>query len=179
VNPQYTVVQARPQHLRALPAIELAAARLLEGHAPSSVLMETTEEGDFRESQADGRLWVALAEDAPVGFALVVMLAEDLPHLEEIGVHPLHGRRGLGAGLMRAVCEWTARSGYPEITLTTFRELPWNMPFYQRLGFEELPAGELRPELAAVVQDEAARGLDPGRRVVMRYRPGSHVREEP
>ena len=68
------------------------------------------------------------------------------------------------------MCEWVSRSGYPEITLTTFRALPWNMPFYARLGFEEMPTNRLRPELAAVVRDETARGLDPKRRVVMKYR---------
>jgi hypothetical protein len=44
------------------------------------------------------------------------------------------------------------------------------MRFYARLGFEEIPANELRPELAAVVREESARGLDANARVVMRYR---------
>ena len=47
------------------------------------------------------------------------------------------------------------------------------MPFYHRLGFREIPTGELSVPLAAVVRDEAARGLDPRRRVVMRYRLGT------
>jgi GNAT superfamily N-acetyltransferase len=170
VNPRYTIAAARPQDIQHLAAIELSAAKLLEGHAPASVLSETTDESEFREAQEDGRLWVALAEDTPVGFALVEMLAEDLPHLEEIDVDPRHGRRGLGAALVRAVCAWARASQYHAMTLTTFRAVPWNMPFYLRLGFEEVPAGELRPEVAAVLQDEAARGLDPERRVVMRFR---------
>ena len=180
----YMIATARSQDVHGLAAIERAAAALLQGHAPPSVLNETTSESDFREAQADGRLWVALADDTPVGFALVEMLAPDLPHLEEIDVHPQHGRRGVGTALMRTVCEWVSRSGYPEITLTTFRVVPWNMPFYCRLGFEEVSTGELRPELAAVVQDEAARGLDPHRRVVMRYRvravqPGAPALQRP
>lgn len=134
------------------------------------MLDETTSESDLREAQAAGRLWVALADDTPVGFGLVEMLSADLPHLEEIDVHPDHSRHGVGTALVRAVCGWADRSGYSEITLTTFRAVPWNMPFYCRLGFEEVSAVELRPELAAVVADEAARGLDPHRRVVMRYR---------
>jgi hypothetical protein len=56
------------------------------------------------------------------------------------------------------------------LTLTTFRAVPWNMPFYVRLGFEEIPIGRLRPELADVVADEAARGLAPETRAVMAYR---------
>src|SRR6185503_9462415 len=82
---------------------------------------------ELRKAQADGRLCVALDGDRPVGFAHVEMLAEDLPHLEELDVHPDHGRRGIGAALVRTVCEWVARSGYSEVTLTTFRAVPWNM----------------------------------------------------
>ena len=71
---------------------------------------------------------------------------------------------------MRAVCDWAGERGYAEITLTTFRAVAWNMPFYARLGFEEITASELRPALAAVVLEEATRGLDPDVRVVMYYR---------
>ena len=64
------------------------------------------------------------------GFALVKMLADDLPHLEEIDVEPIQGRRGLGTALVRAVCQWATVSGYPMLTLTTFRLAPtpprWN-----------------------------------------------------
>jgi predicted N-acetyltransferase YhbS len=115
-------------------------------------------------------LWVALAGDAPVGFALVEMLADDLPHLDEVDVEPSHGRRGLGTALVRAVCEWATASGFSMLTLTTFRAVPWNLPFYARLGFVEIPRDLLRPELAAVVSDEAARGLSPETRAVMAYR---------
>jgi len=170
MEPGYTIAAARQRDIPALAAIELAAATLLVGHAPASVLNESTDEDELRAAQAAGRLWVALADDSPVGFAHVELLADDRPHLEEIDVDPRHGRRGIGAALVRAVCDWAARSGFSEITLTTFRAVPWNFPFYVKLGFEEVPAGEQSPELAAVVRDEAARGLDPATRVVMRYR---------
>jgi hypothetical protein len=67
-----------------------------------------------------------------------------------------------------AVCEWAASAGYREVTLTTFRDVPFNMPFYARMGFEVIPPGELSSVLRLVVQDETHRGLDPARRVVMR-----------
>jgi GNAT superfamily N-acetyltransferase len=134
------------------------------------VLDEVTDEETFLDAQTSGRLWVALADDAPVGFALVEMLGAHTAHLDEMDVDPHHGRRGLGTALVRAVCEWAARAGYREVTLTTFRAVSWNMPFYARLGFEEIPTAELSPELAAVVRDETARGLDPHTRVAMRCR---------
>ena len=168
----YTIALARISDLARLPAIELAAARLLEGRAPESILEESTSIEDLRAAQADGRLWVALADDEPVGFAIVEMLADALPHLDEIDVHPSHGRRGLGTALVRAVCDWTAAREFPEITLTTFREVRWNMPFYARMGFEPVAERDQRPALREVVDDETARGLDPTTRCVMRYRVG-------
>ena len=164
---------ARPQDVSHLAAIERAAARLLDGHAPPAALEEVTSEGDLYEAMAAGRLWVALCRDLPVGFALVDMLALDRAHLEEMDVHPAHGRRGIGSALVRAVCDWTDRQGYQEITLTTFRNVPWNMPFYARLGFTEIPPDEIVPELAALMADETERGLASDRRVAMRYRPGA------
>ena len=166
--PKYQIAAARPHDLALLPAIELAAARLLSGHAPESVLSEATSQEDFEHALRQGHLWVALVEDVPVGFAQVKVLEPTVAHLDEIDVHPEHGRRGLGGRLVTAVCGWAAASGYRSVTLSTFRNVPWNMPFYARLGFEVIPQDELSAALRSVVQDEARRGLDLGRRVVMR-----------
>src|SRR5216683_6472813 len=166
----YSIRSARAEHIPALPAIELLAAQLLRCHAPESVLAETTNERTFADAARDGRLWVASTGNMPVGFALVEMLADDLPHLEELDVDPSHGRRGLGTALVRAVCEWATVSGYVVLTLTTFRAVTWNLPFYARLGFVEIPRETLRPELAALVFEEADRGLNADTRVVMGYR---------
>ncbi|MGE5242757.1 MAG: GNAT family N-acetyltransferase [Betaproteobacteria bacterium] len=167
-RPVYTFAPARPGDLAVLPAIELAAARLLAGHAPESVLSETTSDEVLNTAQRRGHLWVALADDVPVGFAHIEVIEPTVAHLEEIDVHPRHGRRGLGTTLVRAVCAWAAAAGCHAVTLTTFRDVPWNMPFYARLGFETIPSEALSPALRAVVQDETRRGLDPARRVVMR-----------
>ena len=169
MEPNYSITVARPDHVEALVDIELAASKLFDGHVPESVPLVSTPPSKFRSAQHEGKLWVALFGETPVGFALVEMLAEDLPHLEEIDVTPSHGRRGLGTALVHTVLEWGKRAGHQQITLTTFRKVPWNMPFYSRLGFVEIPAHELRPELETVVRDEAGRGLDPDQRVVMRY----------
>ena len=165
---RYSITTARPRDLARLPAIELAAARLLAGHAPESVLTETTAFDVLQAAQRSGRLWVALADDEAVGFAHVEVNERDAAHLEEIDVVPGHGRRGLGTRLVMQVCEWAARNGYASVTLTTFRDVPWNMPFYSRLGFEIVPRAQLSPALRAVVEDETRRGLNPARRVVMR-----------
>ena len=164
----YRIAAARPCDLPLLSAIELAAATLLAGHAPASVLAETTTQEALEDAQSRGHLWVALADGVPVGFAHIEVLEPGIAHLEEIDVHPAHGRRGLGRRLVITVCRWAATNGYSWVTLTTFRDVPWNMPFYARLGFEEIPLKELSPALLCVIEDEARRGLDPRRRLAMR-----------
>lgn len=179
MSPQYSIASARPQDLSRLPAIELAAARLLAGWAPESVLNETTGSDVLQTAQRDGHLWVALADDVAVGFAHVRVHEPDVAHLEEIDVEPAHGRRGLGTKLVLHVCDWAARNGYEAVTLTTFRDVPWNMPFYARLGFELVPEAQRSPALCTIVDDETRRGLDSARRVVMRRassRPSTIIR---
>jgi len=164
----YRIITARTTDLPFLTAIELAAATLLTGHAPESVLAETTSREDFEDAQKRGHLWVALAGDEPVGFAQVKVLEPGIAHLDEIDVHPDHGRRGIGTTLVMTVCDWAAKNGKRAVTLCTFRDVAWNMPFYARLGFEVIPAHERTPALRSVVEDETRRGLDPTRRVTMR-----------
>ena len=67
----YRIATARPSDLPRLSGIELAAAALLAGHAPPSVLAETTSHPDLEDARQHGLLWVALADDVPVGFAHV------------------------------------------------------------------------------------------------------------
>ncbi|HEX6941492.1 MAG TPA: bifunctional NAD(P)H-dependent oxidoreductase/GNAT family N-acetyltransferase [Gemmatimonadaceae bacterium] len=164
---EYSIVPARPEHLSEIPNIELAAARLLSGHAPESVLKETTGQAVLRSALARGNLWVALAGNTPVGFAHVEIIDATTAHLEEIDVFPAHGCRGLGARLVTEVCEWAASTGYDSVTLRTFRDVPWNRPFYERLGFRVVPDAGLSPALRAIAEDETRRGLDPSRRVAM------------
>jgi GNAT superfamily N-acetyltransferase len=167
-DPRYQIRLARAADVAALPGIERAAGELFRGHVPEALLDDVFDEDEHEQARAEGRLWVAAHGETPVGFAVAELLAPGVAHLEEVDVLPAHHRRGLGARLVREVCAWAARGGHRELTLTTFRDLPWNMPFYARLGFVEVPPAELHPEVAAVFRAEAARGLDPARRVVMR-----------
>jgi len=165
----YEIIKARPNDVKFLAAIEIAAARMLVGHAPESVLNEATSQEEFLDTQRQGHLWVALARDLPVGFAHVKVSEPSVVHLQEIDVHPEHGRRGIGTQLVRTVCVWATANDYRNVTLTTFRDVPWNMPFYLRLGFEEVPSSELTPALVFLMNDEIRRGLDPRRRLAMRF----------
>jgi GNAT superfamily N-acetyltransferase len=158
------------QDVPPLSAIERAACALfLEVESTAGLPLALTPPDDFYEAQRRGLLWVALSEEgAPVGFALVEMFGETA-HLEELDVLPEDGRRGIGTALVRAVCDWAATCGVTAVTLCTFRDVPWNAPFYARLGFRTLTAEELTPTLRARVEEERAHGLPAEVRVVMRY----------
>jgi GNAT superfamily N-acetyltransferase len=166
----YRITRARPHDVYVLRDIELAAARLLEGYAPEAVLAEATAEDEFRIAQQDDLLWVALEDDAPVGFAHLKLLEPNAVHLQELDVHPAHGRRGIGTRLVTAVCTWAGESGHGAVTLTTFRDVPWNMPFYARLGFAEIQAAAISEALRSILDHEVRSGLDAGRRVAMQWR---------
>jgi predicted N-acetyltransferase YhbS len=117
---------------------------------------------------AAGLLWVADAEGlGPVGFAMASAMKGSL-YLAELSVQPSHGRRGLGAALVECVVEAAAARGHRAVTLSTFTHVPWNAPYYRRLGFVDLPPERLPDELRAVREREAAVGLDLDQRVVMR-----------
>ncbi len=54
------------------------------------------------------------------------------------------------------------------MTLTSFALVPWNAPYYTRLGFVTLPNADQSPELREIRRTEAERGLDTWPRVAMR-----------
>ncbi len=164
----YRIALAKRDHLEQLQEVELAAAALFpEEDVPEHIRSTATSLSDLASAQANGMLWAALSpDDKPVGFAIVRMI-DGLAYIQEIDVHPDHGRRGIGTSLIHSVCAWARSHRIAAVTLTTFRHLPWNAPFYERLGSRSLKTGELTPGLAAALADEVAGGLDPTKRVAM------------
>ena len=124
----------------------------LPGDDPAEVLR------DAREVLVTGR--------PPVGFA-ALEAADGRAHLAEIAVLPEHGRRGLGTALLTAALDWARRAGYPAITLTTFRSVPFNGPWYLASGFVELPEAEWGPELRRIRAAEEAAGIAVAPRMAM------------
>jgi hypothetical protein len=56
----------------------------------------------------------------------------------------------------------------PAVTLSTFRSIPWNAPYYANLGFVEVPPDDPLPRIAHVAGLEAAHGLSMADRCFMR-----------
>jgi GNAT superfamily N-acetyltransferase len=164
----YTIGLARAGDLPKLQPIERAALGLFPPGLIPDVEGGDTSLEELRSAQERGRLFVARdARGEPVGFALVELLASG-PHLEEIDVQPDHGRRGIGSALVRHVQRWAREDGHRALTLITFRDVPFNQPFYERLGFRALAPAEIPPELDEIAREEGERGFDRARRVAMR-----------
>lgn len=109
-----------------------------------------------------------VAGEPPVAFIAVEQVGGDA-HIWQLSVHPDLGRQGIGAALVEAAVAWAAANGFEALTLTTFRDVAWNAPFYSSFGFE--PIDDLGPELAAIREHECAIGDDDfGPRVAMRLR---------
>ncbi len=75
--------------------------------------------------------------------------------------------RSIGDSSRALAIASAAERGARRLTLSTFRDVAWNGPYYAALGFEELPVSALSPELLAVQTQEADLGLDVSKRMFM------------
>ncbi|MFJ7175145.1 GNAT family N-acetyltransferase [Streptomyces massasporeus] len=118
-----------------------------------------------------GRCWVAVDEGDEGELPAAYLLAEPVDgalHIEQVSVHPRAARRGVGRALLAHAADRAREEGLTALTLTTFTDVPWNAPYYARLGFRPLPETDLTPGLRAIRAEEAAHGLDRWPRVCMR-----------
>ena len=90
------------------------------------------------------------------------------PYLDQLSVRVGHMQRGLGTALIEAVARLAASTGARTLSLTTYAHLPWNKPFYERRGFETVPAAEWAPEIAGQISLQRKWLPFPDERVVMR-----------
>ena len=172
---EWMIRRARAAELPRLREIEReAGARFDAIPALADVPEVLTPPAALDEACALDLIWVAaaVADDAPVGFAYADVLDGAL-QLEELDVLPAWGRRGIGRALVAAVVDEARARGLAAVTLTTFRDVPWNAPFYAALGFRVLAEAEISPGLAALLAMEARRGLPRALRVAMRRNVGS------
>lgn len=104
-----------------------------------------------------GVLIVVVCGDDLAGASIALPDGDDL-HLLQLAVHPEHGRRGLGRALLAATAQQAA-AHWRAITLTTFADLPFNAPFYQRFGFEFLNESEASTVVKDALKAERAQGM--------------------
>lgn len=113
------------------------------------------------------RAWVSTEDGDVVGFIVVDVVA-GCAHVDEVAVAVNAGRRGHGTALLAKAQEWAATKQLPAVTLTTFRDVPWNGPWYTKMGFRIVPAREWTPAVRELRDAEARNGLRRELRIVMR-----------
>ena len=125
--------------------------------APEALLAARLEAGGLWVATLDGQRPVAAMRFRPLNEAL---------YIEQLDVLPAFAGRRLGAALLDRAGSLAHEAGLSAVILSTFRDIPWNAPWYRRIGFEVIDF--LSPELEAIRSDHEARGLDERRRVFMR-----------
>jgi GNAT superfamily N-acetyltransferase len=160
---------AKPEDAPLLPDIERSAGHLflaipgLEWIAGDHIM--TVDQ--HLPAILDQSAWVACQGGEPVAF-LSAERTFDALHICEVSVHANMMGRGIGRRLIEAAIAAARASGLCALTLTTFRDIPWNEPYYQRLGFETLSLQHLDDRLITLLAGEVSAGLPEGRRCAMR-----------
>lgn len=115
-----------------------------------------------------GECWLAAASPADdiVGF-IVARSVERHLHIDEVSVRLDSQRQGIGTALLRRVLKAANELGATGTTLTTWRDVPWNAPWYRRMGFEVIAENDAPDFLKALLSEERAEGLSPPPRVAM------------
>jgi predicted N-acetyltransferase YhbS len=150
---------ALPSEIETVRDIERASAQRFVGMMDALAADEPSSPETLAARIEAGGLLVAETEGATVAFVMFRPLGDSL-YIEQIDVLPAYAGRRLGAALLDAVAERAAT-----LTLSTFRDIPWNAPWYRRLGFVDLDDSKLTPDLREIRRQHIARGLDESRRV--------------
>lgn len=160
---------ARDADLAALATVQRNAGTRFRAVGMGAVADRDPERPEtLRAAAAAGLLWVAVDDDDRPSAFLLASLAPGAAHVEQVSVDPRWAGRGIGAILLDHLAGWAAEHGLTELTLTTFADVPWNAPYYERLGFVRVPEAELRPSERQRTRANAAGSLGAWPRVAMR-----------
>jgi ribosomal protein S18 acetylase RimI-like enzyme len=160
---------AREDDLLALRELERAAGAAFRDLGMAAVADdEPPSVTDLAAFQQGGRAWVITdSADRPVAY-LLLDVVDGNAHIEQVSVHPDHARQGLGKTLLDTAATWAEQHGLAALTLTTYLDVPWNSPYYQRLGFQIMAEDQIGDGLRRIREHEQARGLARWPRVAMR-----------
>ena len=164
---QYIIERAREAHAHELRAIERAGgARFELIGMPEVAKGEPTPATILEDRARNGQLYVAVAGNAALAGFLCWSPKDGMAYIEEISVHPDHAGHRLAAHLIDRLAA-DLRGQLALLSLSTFRDVPWNAPYYAKLGFVELPFGSAGPEHRESWRHQEKAGLDMSRRLFM------------
>jgi ribosomal protein S18 acetylase RimI-like enzyme len=158
IRMNWTIRNAERADAGQLPAIEYSAGRrflAIPGLAFVADADDMPAEA-HRRYIALGTEWVALnVSQEIVGFLAAEIVGRDL-HIWELAVRADSQNQGIGSRLIETATAFARERNLDSLTLTTFANVIWNAPWYERLGFVATLGDE---RLTAIVQTETERGL--------------------
>lgn len=136
---------------------------------PAFLLTDCAAPEAYRPHLAGGTLWVVDAGQEPVAFMACRVAGERL-HIDELDVQDGQHGKGLGKRLLQHAADWARANGLSRLSLTTFRGIPWNAPYYARFGFREWDGADAPEDIRRALQNEASNGLSDRCAMVMDLR---------
>ena len=156
ITPLQLLEKAAAERFLAIPALAFIAE------------MAATESDTHRVAIARELSWLIESERGEIAGFCYCEPQERSLYLAEISTHPAFQRRGIGRQLLRHVREDAGRLGYHDITLTTYRDVAWNAPWYSRMGFTCIAPQHISTELARHLEEQREAGMMVQPRVAMR-----------
>ena len=162
---------AHRQEIVLLPQIENAAdVRYGRVGLRQVIAMPPASVASLEQGRRDGRLWVAVSPiNRVVGFALMKFSCGSA-WLDQLSVLDRWQRLGLGAALIDRTAKRARELGHDRLYLSTYLDVPWNAPFYERRGFASVPRGEWPWAFRLQFMIENRRGHPSWRRTIMQRR---------
>lgn len=110
---------------------------------------------DFASANSLPGPHASLPMDEPIAFISIKIFEDSVEEeqgrgqkgksvfINQVSVDPEYGRKGVGKRLIQHVETWAAAEGFKVLDLTTFADVPFNRPYYERLGYRVLTPEEL------------------------------------
>ncbi len=164
---EYSIRLANKHDLLKLAQIEKEAGKRFSGMGlVDHLLGQTLPPAKLIELIEKKQVLIACVKNVPVGFAAVSVIGKNA-YLEEIDVLPEHGRQGHGARLIQLIIEWATLNELNALILSTFLDVQWNAPYYQKFGFRVLDVHESNDDLKQKRREEKEHGMPIDKRVFM------------
>lgn len=151
--------------------IKRAAAGLYRDLGMSFEVDDERASRDWPEHVQQSSAWVWEEDDRVAAYLVLRRLSASL-HIDQVTVHPDFAGRRIGAKLIEVANDHAVRLGQEQLSLTTFETVPWNAPYYVRLGFTTVPEHALSPEMSRILDEESENSPAGWKRIVMTRRAG-------
>lgn len=153
-----------------LPGIERSSGEIFRQWAGLEWIADddVQSEEQHRALIAHGVALVAEVQGHGIAGFLNGEMMPDALHIRQMSVHRDQQGQGIGRQLLEAAAQFAIGRGIGALTLTTFRDVAWNEPFYRKSGFVTLAREDVPPWLQAILDAEVQAGLPAAQRCAMR-----------